>query len=565
MKNKTLFTEFAKDLDKNSPHNYYPRPQFKRDSFISLNGEWDFDFLPDKKQTELTQKIVVPFCPECALSGIEKSHQKGEYLHYSRTFSVSEDFKKDRIILHFGAVDQICEVYVNGSLAGENEGGYLPFSFDITDLINNEENLLYVVVKDDLDNKYPYGKQTDNRGGMWYTPVSGIWQTVWLESIPKNHIEGIKIDQNASEVTVRVMGECGAKTFICEDEKIEFQGDTITFCPKKKVLWTPDTPKIYSFTIITETDKIESYFALREIGITEVNGIKRLTLNGKPYLFNGLLDQGYYSDGLFLPATIEGYKNDILVAKNLGFNMLRKHIKIEPMIFYYLCDTLGMVVFQDMVNNSDYSFTRDTVLPTIGIQKLSDKLLHRNKESRNIFINTMFKIAEHLYNTPSILYYTIFNEGWGQFNADGMYQKLKAFDPTRIIDSTSGWFRRKKSDVDSRHIYFKKLKIKKPTGAPISLSEFGGYAHRVEGHLFGENNYGYKSFNTIEEFEQAFTNLYENQVIDVVKKGASALVYTQLSDVEDETNGLMTYDRKVVKLNEEKCAALMKRINSLPD
>ena len=249
-----------------------------------------------------------------------------------------------------------------------------------------------------------------------------------------------------------------------------------------------------------------------------------------------------------------------MMAKSCGFNMLRKHIKIEPMIFYHLCDRLGIFVFQDMINNSGYSFFRDTALPTVGIQKMCDRGLHRAKRSREVFVYSMIEEAERLYNVPSVVYYTIFNEGWGQFRADDCYDILKSVDASRIIDSTSGWFRRKKSDVDSRHIYFKPLKVKKPSGEPLVISEFGGYAHRCEGHLFSAGNYGYRTFSDRGEFEDAVIALYEEQVVPLVAEGASAFVYTQVSDVEDETNGLFTYDRRLLKVNPERMRAIMKKI-----
>ena len=305
---------------------------------------------------------------------------------------------------------------------------------------------------------------------------------------------------------------------------------------------------------------MESYFALREIGIGEFNGIPRLTLNGKPYLFNGLLDQGYYPDGIFLPATSKGYEDDIIRMKECGFNMLRKHIKIEPEIFYHLCDRLGMVVFQDMVNNSGYSFLIDTVLPTIGLKSIPILFRHKSKRSQEIFIRDMIRTQERLYSFPSVLYYTIFNEGWGQFKADEMYELAKSLDPTRVYDATSGWFYRKKSDVDSRHVYFKPVKLGKLTKRPIVISEFGGYSHRVKNHIFGDEEYGYSSFDTCEEFEAAFRKLYGEEIKPLISQGISALVYTQVSDVEDETNGLLTYDRKVLKVNAEKIKSLMDQL-----
>lgn len=554
-----LTTEYAEKSDLSRPWQDYPRPQFLRDSYVNLNGEWDFAVTRSEKIPEIfSERILVPFPPESALSGIKREIKKGERMYYRRNFTLPDGFKKDKVILHVDACDQVSEVYINGKFASKKEGGYTPHTVDITNLLAEANNELVIKAVDDLDKKYPYGKQRRDRGGMWYTPVSGIWQTVWLESTAANPIEAIKITTTTKNAKIEIKTEAERKTLTLSDgERIEFTDDVIVISPSNPRPWSPEDPYLYRFTLETDTDKIESYFALREIGIAECEGISRLTLNGKPYIFNGLLDQGYFPDGIFLPASSEGYADDIKAAKSCGFNMLRKHIKIEPQIFYYLCDTLGIAVFQDIVNNGDYSFLRDTALPTVGLQKLPDRNLHPDKSSREIFIKAMTEEAELLYNSSSVLYYTIFNEGWGQFCADETYSLLKATDPTRIIDTTSGWFRRKKSDVDSRHIYFKPLNPKKLDGRPLVISEFGGYAYRCEGHLFSDANYGYRSFDEQGKFEDALVELYENEVIPLAKKGASAFVYTQLSDVEDETNGLLSYDRRVLKVNPERLCAVM--------
>ncbi len=556
-KYKTLTTPYAEGLGA-IPWDVYPRPQLKRNSFVNLNGYWDFkDSLLEELPSAYYEKILVPFPPESALSGIERKTERGRILYYRRSFSLPEGFNKGIVLLNFGAVDCICEVYLNGSPAGRNEGGYLPFSFDITELLREGENELVLKVKDGCDKKYPYGKQTERRGGMWYTAVSGIWQTVWLESLGACAVRGIRIDadMHSAKISIDTDAEHAVLTLKESGERFDFVGGELTVTPSSPRLWRPETPYLYEFEIETEDDKVESYFALREISVTEAGGAKRLTLNGKPYLFSGLLDQGYFPDGIFLPATPEGYAEDIMRAKRMGFNMLRKHIKVEPLVFYNLCDRLGIAVFQDMVNNGSYSFILDTALPTLGFMK-PQKFRRRTDAEKENFERQMIGTAQLLRNTPSVLQYTVFNEGWGQFDADGEYKKLKAYDGTRIIDATSGWFAEQLSDVDSRHIYFRMPTVKNPNGKPIFLSEFGGYSLRVEGHLFGKRNYGYKLFESKEEFEAAVKKLYTDGVLPLIKEGLSALVYTQLSDVEDETNGLITYDRKVIKIDSDRMSAL---------
>lgn len=553
--NDRLTTPYETNVDRECPWNVYPRPQLRRDSFISLNGEWDFTISKEEEAPRTySEKILVPFPPESPLSGICKTPDKYDFLHYRRTFTIPDGFRKDRILLRFGAVDRLATVSVNGKVAGTHNDGYLPFYADITDLLTDGENVVTVKVRDNLSPVFPYGKQKKKRGGMWYTPTSGIWQTVWLESVPENYIENIRITPTVSDVKIDVFGAVGKKrlTLTESGESFEFEGSSIVIKPKNPKCWTPETPYLYEFRIETETDCIESYFALREVGICYTGGTPRLSLNGKPYLFNGLLDQGYFADGLFLPATPDGYENDILTAKRLGFNTLRKHIKIEPAYFYYLCDRLGIAVFQDMVNNGKYSFIGDTALPTLGFKRRSDKRRHKSTLSREAFKKQMRGTVNLLHNYPSVLYYTIFNEGWGQFSADEMYEALEEQDPTRIIDSTSGWFWQRKSDVYSHHIYFKKLSPKDKGDRPRVISEFGGYSYRAEGHTFAQKNYGYSTKSTQKELEDSVIALYRDEVLPLVREGASAFIYTQLSDVEEETNGFLTYDRQLLKVSPER-------------
>ena len=564
MKNKkyeTLTTPYAERMDKNMPFADYPRPSMVRDSYLCLNGEWDFAIGGSEYPELYGEKILVPFPPESLLSGIEREIPRGSVMYYRRAFTLPDGFVRGRVILHFGAVDTLCEIGLNGAAIGKNEGGYLPFSIDITDALLNGENTLTVRVVDELDKDYPYGKQRRKRGGMWYTPVSGIWQTVWIESAPNRYIEKIKITTSLDSALIKVFGGEEEKLLtLSTGEQYKFNGSEVEIRPAGIVNWTPEKPHLYEFTLRAGEDEISSYFALRTVECKVTNGIPRLCLNGEPYLFNGLLDQGYYPDGIFLPATSEGYLDDILLAKSMGFNMLRKHIKVEPEIFYYLCDRHGIAVFQDMVNNSGYSFLLDTALPTVGPKWLPDNLRRRSKKARRIFEEHSLRTVDALYNHPSIVYYTVFNEGWGQFSADKMYAIIKNADKTRIVDATSGWFRQKESDVDSRHVYFKAVKLGRVGKRPIVISEFGGYSHRVEGHLFGSNNYGYKLFSCESELEDAVTKLYSEEILPLIPLGISALVYTQLSDVEDETNGIVTYDRRRVKLNPGRIRPIMKSL-----
>ena len=532
-----------------------------RNSYFCLNGEWAFDITKEENRPmHFSSKINVPYPPESPLSGICKTPDKGEFLHYQCTFSFPEGFKKERLLLNFGAIDQIATIYLNGIRIGTHEGGYLPFSLDITSHVQ-EENDLYICVKDDLSLSLPYGKQTKKRGGMWYTPTSGIWQTVWIESVPNEYISALKITQNATAATIEISTEAKEKILILKEtgERFAFEGNSITVTPSSRRLWTPETPYLYEFTLIAGEDTVESYFALREINVQKINGIPRICLNGKPYFIQALLDQGYYPDGLFLPSTPDGYKDDILAAKRMGYNTLRKHIKIEPMLFYHLCDKLGMIVFQDMVNNGKYSFLRDTALPTVGILKRDDKKLHKDPITRKNFENAMKETLAHLYNCPSVLLYTIFNEGWGQFCADEMYRIAKQTDASRIYDSTSGWFWQNDSDVDSLHVYFKPLKKRNISERPLIISEFGGYSLRIDGHLISPKNYGYKSFTDKDSLFCALRSLYLEQALPLVTSGLCGLVYTQIADVEDETNGLLTYDRLVEKVEPEKMNEILSR------
>ena len=544
-----LITPQGENL-KNPPWQAYPRPQMKRDNYVNLNGTWDFSVsdaptLPDCYD----QTILVPFCPESALSGVKKHFPEGSFLFYRRQLDVVPQ-PGLRVLLHVGAADQVAEIYVNQKKVGTHIGGYESFCFDITDTLA-ETNELVIRIQDDLRNQaMPYGKQVMKPGGMWYTPVSGIWQTVWLEQVPETHVETLDIQVTAATATVTVTPALSG-TVSCQGVDYPLAEGVAVITPENPRLWSPEDPYLYCFTLTAGEDRIESYFALRTLEIKTVEGYPRLCLNGKPYFFHGLLDQGYWPDGLLTPADASCYEQDILAMKKLGFNTLRKHIKVEPEQFYYDCDRLGMVVFQDMVNNGDYAYLRDTVLPTFFSQHKKDGNMHRDPDARAAFLAGMEATVRQLKNHPCICYWTVFNEGWGQFDSETAYRRLKELDSSRFIDTTSGWFRGSTSDVESLHIYFGMWHRMKSSDKPIVLSEFGGFTYSVPGHIYNpEKSYGYGTCKTPEELTQRLREIYEQHVVPAISKGLCAAIYTQVSDVEDEINGLVTYDRKVVKPDE---------------
>ena len=528
-----------------TPWDVYPRPQMKREQWWNLNGQWEFGIHYDRK-------IRVPFCPESELSGIGEHFPEGSPLRYRRTVTLPSG--SGRWLLHFGAADQRAQVYINGKLAGEHAGGYEAFTLDVTDLWQEGENEIKVICRDDLtDRSFPYGKQTLTRGGMWYTPVSGIWQTVWMERVPETYIKKLRIVNRGASVTIDTGLSLPGTVTVAGLGQFPLTDGKVTITPENPHFWSPEDPYLYEFTVEAGEDRVESYFALRSLEIKILGGYPRLCLNGKPYFFHGLLDQGYWPDGLLTPPAPESYADDILAMKRLGFNTLRKHIKVEPEEFYYQCDKLGMVVFQDMVNNGPYRFFRDTALPTLGVQKLPDGGLNRDGKTRRVFLRSMARTVEQLGNHPCILYWTLFNEGWGQFCADDAYEALRKIDDTRWIDTTSGWFRRSKSDVDSRHVYFRRVKLRGSGKKPLVLSEFGGKTWRAEGHVFNpDKTYGYGACPDQAALGRAVEALYREEILPCVKQGLCAAIYTQVSDVEDEINGLVTYDRKLEKLTPER-------------
>ena len=562
-----LFTpsgeRLAADQDR-IPWDVYPRPTLRRDSYLCLNGWWNFTVSKEHTVPKAYDKTIrVPYCPESLLSGVHEVPPKGSYLFYRRAFSLPDGFRKDRVILHIGAVDQVATVWINGVDVGGHVGGYLPVWLDITDYLQ-EENELVVRVEDYLDMaQLPYGKQKYKRGGMWYTPVSGIWQTVWLESVPAEYVRSLEVATDDIGATIHAHGVTdGTVSVTTPDGVVEcaLQDGVARVDLSSPRLWCPEDPYLYEYTVKTAEDEVKSYFAIRTLDTRIINGIPRMCLNGKPVFFHAVLDQGYWSDGLFTPPLPTCYAWDVEKMQALGFNTLRKHIKIEAEQFYYDCDRLGMLVWQDMVNNGRYSFLRDTALPTIGMKKLCDKHLHRDKAIRGAFEKSMRQTVAQLRKHPCIVGWTIFNEGWGQFDSQRMYELLKELDDTRFIDTASGWFKGADSDVVSEHVYFKPFQFK-AAGKPVFLSEFGGYSYKPTGHVFNEKQtYGYRLFDDAAAYMDAVEGLYRKEIIPAVSRGLCGAVYTQLSDVEDETNGFYSYDRRVCKVDEERMRAIAEEL-----
>ena len=533
------------------PLNEYPRPQFMRPSWLNLNGVWEYGVYPiDREPETLEGKILVPFSPETQLSGVEQAPGPGERAWYARSFTLPEGFFKSRLLLNFGAVDQVCQVYVNGHRVGGHEGGYTPFTLDITRFIRPEaENRLTVCTEDRTElGAGTYGKQSMTPGGIWYTAQSGIWQTVWLESVPVEYIRELELipDPEQEQVLLRIPEGGGTEYAVFASGKrlctgsFSSDGSAVVRLPGC-VRWTPEEPFLYDILLKKGDDLVKSYFAMRNVR-REGN---QLLLNGKPLRLAGLLDQGYWPEGLYTAPTDEDFVRDIRAAKEMGFNLLRKHVKVEPLRWYYHCDRLGMLVMQDIPNGGDsYSpfWTRD--LPVALGAQLRDRPYgrygRRYERGRTRFEAELEEIVHTLKNSPCILAWTLFNEGWGQFDTRRLTEKLRELDPTRLVDSASGWHDQGCGDFCSRHIYFRRLKLR-ADGRISAITECGGYGLDLDGS--GDGTFSYRKAKSPGELEGLMEKLYRDQLMPLKGQGLSCCVYTQLTDVEQERNGLLTAAR----------------------
>ena len=551
-----MLTPWADTLDRAQPLPEYPRPQMVRDSYLNLNGPWSYAITTSaQKPAQADGTILVPFSPESELSGVGHILQPEEYLWYIRTVTLPDGFNVGRVLLHFGAVDQTATVWCNGVELATHTGGYLPFTVDITEVLAKENTILVCVRDATNKSQLPRGKQT---------PQSGIWQTVWLESVPQNYIRSLRVtplfDAHQVEITVEGEGQC---TIDLEGRRYTFPAGVPAHVPVRAFRpWSPEQPTLYPFSVTLGSDTVYSYFAMRKCSVeTDKDGMRRLFLNGKPYFHNGLLDQGYWPDGLYTAPSDDALVYDIQLAKDMGFNMLRKHIKVEPMRWYYHCDRLGMLVWQDMPSGGGQYNLLTISAPLITGIHLKDshyRLFARtDAQGREDFTRELTELITQLQNCPCIVLWVPFNEGWGQFDAKSAVRLIRRLDPTRLIDHASGWHDQGVSDVKSLHVYFKPYRFRPDKkGRAVVLSEFGGYNLPVAGHTWNTKNFGYKGYQTPEALGEAVKTLYETQIIPARRAGLAADVYTQLSDVEDEVNGFVTYDRRVEKLPE----ALMQAI-----
>ncbi len=571
-----ILSPWAEEVNPEKPLPEYPRPQMVRDGWQNLNGLWDYaiESKSAKEPSSYEGKILVPFAVESALSGVAKTVGKDSMLWYKTTFTVPKNMRKQNVILHFGAVDWETEVFVNGKSAGTHKGGYDPFSFDITPHLNkgNSQELVVRVWDPTDEGPQPRGKQVKNPEGIWYTPVTGIWQTVWLEGVPVTHIQHTKntpdVDaktftvaadiaqpKSGDQLRVQLMndGKQVAEQTAAADEAVTLQVDN----PK---LWTPDAPHLYDMKIAVlrngkVIDEVASYGAMRKISMEpDENGIQRMMLNNEFVFQYGPLDQGWWPDGLYTAPTDEALLFDIQKTKDMGFNMIRKHVKVEPARWYHYCDSVGMLVWQDMPSGD----LGNQWNPRPGVEGIGTER-DRTKESEDIYRTEWKAIMDANYNFPSIVVWVPFNEAWGQFKTKEITEWTMEHDATRLVNSASGGNFYPVGEIMDLHNYpdpampspalFGKDRV-------VVLGEFGGLGLPVDGHTWQQkDNWGYQSFKNKEELLKRYTKLMED-LTPLILQGLSAAVYTQTTDVEVEVNGLMTYDRKVIKVAPEKLKPL---------
>ena len=559
-----LKTRWAKDVSPAKAHPEYPRPQMVRKDWLNLNGLWDFA-ITGKEAASATfgTQILVPFPVESALSGVMRPVSEHDRIWYRRSFEVPRKWRGRRLLLHFGAVDFEATVWVNGKKIGQHRGGYDAFSFDITDALNpTGSNELIVSAWDPTDaGTQPRGKQVRRPNGIWYTSTSGIWQTVWLEPVNAAHITGLTItpDVDHSAVTVRplttkMLGICTVEVTVRDGGKVVYRaslspGGQITMPIKQARLWSPEDPHLYNLVASLKlgrrtVDKVESYFGMRKISLgKDERGFTRLLLNNKPYFQFGPLDQGFWPDGLYTAPTDEALRYDIEMTKKLGFNLARKHVKIEPDRWYYWCDKLGLLVWQDMPSGDEFIGGKD---PDIT----------RSPESAKEYEQELTALVQGRGNHPCIVMWVPYNEGWGQWDTAGVVQRIRDLDPTRLVDDASGWTDRGVGDVHDIHDYPGPGAPEPEANRAAVLGEFGGLGLPVRGHTWqGEKNWGYRSFTDAGALTTAYLDLVGKLFPLIQEKGLSAAIYTQTTDVEIEVNGLMTYDREIVKMDLGKVAA----------
>lgn len=552
-----MLTEWGAALDPEHPLPEYPRPQMVRESYLNLNGPWDYAVTRSETPPETWDgRIIVPFPPESELSGVGRTLREGEFLWYRRTLTLPEDFRTGRVLLHFGAADQCAAVWVNGTQVCAHTGGYLPFSADITDALAAENELL-VRVTDDTDASFhTRGKQKSRPGGIWYTPLSGLWQTVWCERVPETYIRSLRLTPRLDEGALDVLAEGeGQVTARIGGDAYEFPaGRTARLTLSELHPWSPEDPYLYDLELTLGEDRVKSYFALRKFSVgKDSQGVPRLFLNNAPYFHNGVLDQGWWPDGLYTAPSDEAMAFDIRTARDLGFNMLRKHVKVEPLRWYWHCDRLGMLVWQDMpCGGGRYSPAVVSAPLFTGASMKDDKyglFGRKSAEGRSEFTAELREMVRHLRNCPCIALWVIFNEGWGQFDAAANLSALLEEDDTRPADPASGWHDQGAGSVRSLHVYFDEYRYKPDRlGRVTALSEFGGYSLPVPGHAWSEKPFGYKKFTSARELERSLRLLYDGEIRPAVRQGLAAAVYTQLTDVENEQNGLITYDRAALKI-----------------